>query len=510
MSQLSGFNSLPRELRDQIYEDYFAVEGGYVHNHKTNRLITAKGQNIDLNIRLVSRQIAAETRSLALEVNTITFSTVFDEDLRERAGHFNTLLEMIAKLKAVYLLRCSSRSGFVDKEVRDYAEEHFPEFLPVVEALQTSYVANSNSNVWKETPSRSRQFITSTLNTVAKRPCFKDTIERHHYWMRPGSEPGPDPVAVISHEHSPWTLPSSETISAMRETMSPYPVELSRRRQGSYWTGEKYRFSAATMAIAFLGSISTETRLSIRKILLLEDHTSVAWPECHGQGLVTYCQENLKLRIERRVDLWRACLPSASTPLHAITGRALAYLREYKYDRIAASIVSRGEMGHGGVADWIMEALALESLGMPPKSFTLIIDGAAVPENSTQIFNVLQRDAAWQKAYQRCVIDAIDCQNAPIWLASRENNAYIMRGFSEALQAITDDKSSVKCNFSPGLVQDVDQVVAQGRSWNDAEWLVNWREMGELQADIHTSAPLPSWLDIRREDLLDEEGVERV
>ncbi|KAI4614485.1 hypothetical protein J4E83_007139 [Alternaria metachromatica] len=507
MTLLKGFHKLPRELRDQIYEEYFTLEGGYRYNHKTNKLLTAKGEAIHLSIRLASRQIAVETRGLALKLNTISFSTVFDEDLRERAGHFNSLLTMISDLKSKYLVWRSSRSGLIDDGVRDYVEDHFPEFLPVIRTMQLSDINNSDSNSWKESPSQSRRFIASTLKTIAKQPCFGEVIERHSYWTAPGSEPGPDPMAVISCEHSPWILPSSETISAMREIMLPYPVELSRRRQGSYWTREKYRFSAATIAIAFLGSISTETRLSIRKILLLEDHTSVAWPECHGQGLVTYCQENLKLRIERRVDLWRACLPAASTPLHAITGRALAYLREYKYDRITASIVSRGEMRHGGVADWIMEVMALESLGMPQNSFTLIIDGAAVPDGSTQVFDVLQRDAAWQSAFQRCVIDAIDWPNPHMWLRCRENLAYVMRGFPEALQAISDHKSSVKCNFDTGLVRDVDQVVALGRSWTTDEWLVNWREIGD-QADIHTSAPLPSWLDLRWEDLLEGESMD--
>jgi hypothetical protein len=37
----------------------------------------------------------------------------------------------------------------------------------------------------------------------------------------------------------------------------------------------------------------------------------VAWPQCHAQGFIPFCQRNPKLRIER-VDLWKATLPAAS------------------------------------------------------------------------------------------------------------------------------------------------------------------------------------------------------
>lgn len=302
MTLLKGFHKLPRELRDQIYEEYFTLEGGYHYNHQTNKLLTEQGEAIHLGVRLASRQIAVETRGLAFKLNPISFSTVFDENLRERAGHFDSLLKMISDLKSKYLVWRSSRSGLIDDGIRDYVEEHFPEFLPVVRTMQISHINNSDSNSWKESPSQSRRFIASTLKTIAKRPCFGEVIERHSYWTAPGSEPGPDPMAVISCEHSPWILPSKEAISTMRGSVAPFSVEVNRRR-GSYWTRGKYRFSAATMAIVFLSSVPVKKRLDIRNIVLHEDHTAVAWPECHGQGLITYCQENSKLRIERRLDL---------------------------------------------------------------------------------------------------------------------------------------------------------------------------------------------------------------
>jgi hypothetical protein len=222
------------------------------------------------------------------------------------------------------------------------------------------------------------------------------------------------------------------------------------------------------MAIRFLGSIAAETRLAVRRLVLHEDHESVVWPESHGQGLILFCQENSNLRVERRISLWRTVLPSAFLPLHELMCRTPEALQEYKYDRVTPWTISRGHSKFGGVAGWIMEALALESVGMP------------TPEISTHIFDVLQRDAAWKSAYEQCIVAPISRLTAPRWLKIRENHAYIMRGFPEALQEICCGRSLVKCNFDTGSVQDIDQIVVQGRTWTESEWNGNWQTAGRL------------------------------
>jgi hypothetical protein len=166
-------------------------------------------------------------------------------------------------------------------------------------------------------------------------------------------------------------------------------------------------------------------------------------------------------------------------------------------------------MGYGGVAGWIMEALALESLGMPVGSSSLVIDGMPTPEISTQVFDVVQRDAAWQSAYERCIITPSSRSPESSWVNMRENDAYVMAGFPEALQQIVYGRSLVKCNFDIGFVHDVDEIVEQGRTWIERGWLDNWRATRQQQADIHTVAPLPGWLDLLREDMR-EDMVEEV
>ncbi|KAI4715118.1 hypothetical protein J4E89_000804 [Alternaria sp. Ai002NY15] len=508
MAEPQGFLKLPRELRDQIYEDYFTLEGGYHYNHQANKLLAAQAEVIDLDIRLTCRQVAAETRGLALKLNPINFSTVCDENLRQRAGRFNAIQIIISELKAKYLLWHAPLSGLIDSAICDYVGKHHSAFLPTIQTMQCFGRNGIGRNVdeWKEIPSQTRQFIASTLEAIAAKPDFEDAVSREPHWKGTAYTASPDPVPVVTHSHPPWMFPSEDDISDMLELIEPVSVEASYPKPWLYWDQEQYRFSAATAAIRFLESMPAETRLAMRNLVLHEDHESVAWPECHGQGLIPFCQENSDLHLERRISLWRTILPAASMSLCELQSQTLEDMQQWKLDRLTANMISQGHWGDNGVAAWIMEALALASLGMPAGAFNLVIDGMPTPETSAQVFNVLQRDAAWQSAYQQCVKtpDSQSCQLN--WIMVRENAAFIMRGFPEALQEICSGKSLVRCNFDTGYAHDVDQIVAQGRTWTLIEWRKNWHSTAQLQADIHTVAPLPSWLEIRQEKLLGRTG----
>ena len=470
MTDPKGFYELPRELRDQVYDNFFTLEGGYHHDHRTNKLLTEKGEMIDLNFRLASRQIAQETRGLALKLNAVSFSTAYDEELRERAGMFGTIL-------------------------RSIGNEQPRSFL---------HATNSTNYVWKDTPSLCREFIASALNTIAARPGFTDIVNQSRDWIGSEGYPNPAPVPIATHRHLPWLLLSTRDVEAMRNIIAPHPVEVSIGRPSRCWDKEKYKFSAATFAVRFLKSVSTLVRLEMRNVVLHENHVAVAWPECHGQGLIPFCQESSNLRISHRVNLWTGILPAASVPLVSISMETPQELVSYKFDRLRAHAVSRGDMGYGGVSGWIMEALRLPSLGMPTNAFTLVIDGEETPTNSTRVFDILQRDAARQLAYDECIGDRSKLPNQHSWLKIRDNEAYIMNGFPEALRAMHDGTSPVKCTFDIPPPHNPYVIVTQGRGWTHRDWLMNWRIMGQLQGDVHTGPPLPTWLDLRRRDMLSE------
>ncbi|KAL6405315.1 uncharacterized protein AUP68_11067 [Ilyonectria robusta] len=83
MSPKMNLVALPYEVRTQIFQEYFKVDGGYIYNGESENLITADRQPIDFSLRYTCHSIAEDTRQIPLAVNTITFSTVYRQDWRE-------------------------------------------------------------------------------------------------------------------------------------------------------------------------------------------------------------------------------------------------------------------------------------------------------------------------------------------------------------------------------------------------------------------------------------------
>jgi hypothetical protein len=274
---------------------------------------------------------------------------------------------------------------------------------------------------------RPTQWLTTM---IAARPNFSNVVTQSLYFADELEQP--DPRLVMNDPHAAWSIPTEEDIATMRACVEPCSIDATPACEAQYWDKEKYRFSAAATAIAFLNSVSTETRLQIRRQVLSEDRMAVAWPECHGQLLIILCQENPNLRIKRRVNLWHCILPAALAPPYT------AARNEHRiHDSISSGNVSSGYPGCGGVADWIMEASRLPAQGLPSNSFTLVIDVEPIPTASTRVFDVLQRDAVWQLAYEGCVNDPSIWPTPPGWLQIRESKAFIMKGFPEALGDIS-------------------------------------------------------------------------
>lgn len=166
----------------------------------------------------------------------------------------------------------------------------------------------------------------------------------------------------------------------------------------------KYRFSAASVAIKFLYSLPSNMRLHLRHLQLLENNVCVAFPESHAQGLIRFCVENPNLRVERRVSLWKAIFQQPSNYSdEGDTVNDLDLVPENQY-LLGKSDVDTGFSTvpiSNNLALWVMEAAALVPAGMPEDSFTLVLDGA--PDNDTllDVFtNYIQRDAAWQRAWE--------------------------------------------------------------------------------------------------------------
>jgi hypothetical protein len=228
------------------------------------------------------------------------------------------------------------------------------------------------------------------------------------------------------------------------------------------------------------------TRDNIRKIILIEDRESIAFPQSHGRGFIDVCRKHRQLKVERFVSLWRNAIPVSYKDISAYLHGDQNFLDHGLLDRhrCDAGFISQG------VGTWIMEARALPSLGMPQDSFTLVLDGDPLPDQTSRIFKIIQRDAAWQSALDICYDTGL--LPRPSWPDKRIYTAsFIHEEFPEAIGAISTHSSLVRTNFPVGAPYDVEQLLQEHEGWTPEDWEEGWQLHEPHQ--FQTEAPLPPW-----------------
>ena len=434
--------SLPSELRNLVYGYYLTAPGGYHYRYETNRLTEMDGTLIDLEFLYTCKFAAAEMHGLIFTLNTVKFSTFYNEATSDHAGqyHYMQLRDEGSRSRLLRAFR-----GCIDQDSCNKLEADFPQFLPVIRQLHGMGVISVDGladDSWGEAPSLYRRFVIRALEAL-----LEDAD-----WNMEGSNH--KTIEVVSLQHSPWLIPDSNEIADIRRSLQ-HNLHLLQSLQRT-----KYSFSAASAAIRFFSSMPASIRCRFRRVLLDENHVAAAWPECHVQGLLPYCQENGALRIERRVDLWRNALPAGASRMNGF------YCGQGRLRPLRAEYITRSCL-----APWIMEALALDDLGMPPQCFKLVFNGQPIPARSAEVFKIVQRDAAWQTVFEE---HRADHHNKMSWFETRRNAGYQMRGFPEALAAIADDTSIVSCNFSLASFDYSSSIRQAAQGWSMKEWEEQW------------------------------------
>ncbi|RMJ07700.1 hypothetical protein BHE90_002214 [Fusarium euwallaceae] len=146
MSSDANLLALPYEVREQVFQHYFKLDRGYFYDGESEKLVTADGQPIDLSLVYTCHSIANDTKHIPLSVNTITFSTVYREDWRERASGLAYILKCHHLLQAdmvYHLLR------FVTPEMYSQIGLQFPQSMPNIrEELTTELQFHEGTN-WR-------------------------------------------------------------------------------------------------------------------------------------------------------------------------------------------------------------------------------------------------------------------------------------------------------------------------------------------------------------------------
>ncbi|GJC99917.1 C6 transcription factor [Colletotrichum higginsianum] len=486
------FLKFPNEIRYHIYKDYLLLDKGYELNPHTNKLRISKGRPIQFDLMYTCKLVAMEMRGLPLTLNTITFSTFHPQSNIERAivgrfGHAISLLD--EELNANF--HETTPNLFHDKVVREISDA-YPAFAPVLDVMRNGQnkVLSHFCSPFGQTPSACRNFIHFTLDRiVSHRSLYQDDYDAFVNAL--DIPKGCPPLDEIVRGYNPafWGIPTQDDLDRL------YHIFGGRREVAVYCSKDdvfkdekppsdlrRFRYSAAAAAIRFLDSISQASRSYLRDIRLLEDRPSVANPECHGLGLIRFCQENPLLRVERRVSLW-------NTVFAGDLYRQTAWQARQPLTRILADQISER------IGVWVVEALALAAAGMPQDSFALVFDGDLKGDwKCEQIFQqVVLRDAAWQQAMDECFERGIlppqswaarrlDPRRALDWSVipgypDRDrpvNWCYLLDGFPQAMRDIVNGNSVVCCRFNPGKYWDIEMLIREQRPWSLEEWKFRW------------------------------------
>ncbi|KAK1635087.1 hypothetical protein BDP81DRAFT_430777 [Colletotrichum phormii] len=496
-----NFLALPRELRDMVYMNYLAVDGGYVCDSQAfidGKLRAGKhGGPIELNLIYACKQMAQETNGMALRVNQITFSTITSEGLRILASRFESLIARVDQ-KRNTIFRTAGHC--ISDEAYDELKGRYPHFIPVLDRLraeQGQFDTVPRHGSFGEATSVYREFCKDTPRAASL--CNPNAARILQRWGDFGTS-----LRMIDLSIPHWTIPTEDELNQLLASVGENPYHVIGLERGGDLS--IYRFSAASAAIYFLTSVPAAVRAQVRRIVLDEDREAVAAPECHGLGLIPFCQENPLLHVERRVNLWRNVLQANTmTPYDRINP-------EVRGTATARLLYSKDVTGL--VAKWVSEARAIVSAGMPAESFSLILDGEPAAQHASGIFQtVVQRDIAWQLAW-------IEAQNRQLFSvksvhqrrgersAAHSCDGYFYEDFPRAMADIANGdacSSIVQCNFDVGQVWDVERMIHDHRSWSPEKWKTKWPK--HEPALWETVPPLPEWMALLEENILghDEE-----
>jgi hypothetical protein len=507
---------LPRELRDQIYHYYLFSENGYAYNFEANKLVESNGMPIDLSLVFTCRQIAYEMDGLALRTHKITFSTFCSETTSKEAGLFHDVIAVKEEVQfrslkyLVYML--------LTPEMAQTAKEQYPMFAAIIDIWMED--KEPRWSLWR-LPSKCGEpwslfidFVRFTFKLLSKHPDFLKKAK-----AQPGlftnlvqfikeRLPGYQPVFDGEEKFRAVFCASqayNATLDFTDDSINPWDILDNQKLQdctatwvkGSVYNpgapGKyiKYAYSAASQAIRFMKSLSKSTILNLRNVVLLEDFQSVANPECHGRGLIPFCIENPCLHIERSVSLWQNAFPSDRM---VIAFRNQEIFREIepplgwaRQNKLSSRLVTMR------VGLWIVEAHLLPSLGMPKDRYTLVLDGSPTPEKSTEVFKIIHRDMAWQRALDLCY--ARGTLPKPSWLDRRAMPGFHYEILPAVIQSMSEESSLVRCNFDLGSPHSPEAFCSANSGWSTQDWWSGWNSHEPKSFD--TEPPLPPWYQLR-------------
>ncbi|RFN43416.1 hypothetical protein FIE12Z_12336 [Fusarium flagelliforme] len=419
---------LPSELRNQIYQDYFTVDGGYVYDGDTDKLVQPGGKPIDISLRSTCRSIALETQDFPFSLNTIKFSTVYRRDWQKQAVYLELVVMDYSHLQLAILqhlrhqitpdmyhnsgIDLGKHMAAVKAEVEKLIslEARYPS-VPYTfgnwrgrgksDFLRATRGCDSNSHLLDRA-------ISQVLRAFAER--YPEEFIAAVDQGKPGWSTSHSALDFFDLTFLPWAIPSLAEATALAEEWNLVQEEDDQipKWYKKTWLDTTYRgpifryrrrryFSASSVAIRFLNQITKRQRLCIHHLIINENRLSGPRPECHPLGLIPFYRENPKLYIDHRVNLWRSFIMRTQANSPEVTSVALHLEGVWEPDEededhymgphqvFMSSVIQ-------GFVDWLLvHTMEILDEGMSLASYSLTLDGDPDLNYSTEMFNTIMK-----------------------------------------------------------------------------------------------------------------------
>ncbi|KAF5558334.1 hypothetical protein FPHYL_7422 [Fusarium phyllophilum] len=516
---------LPLELRQQIYHEYFTVDGGFVYHGDSGKLVQANNQAIELSLRYACRAIAHETGQYPFTLNAITFSTLYRQDWGKQAELADYIMDHHTKFQDAMLTRLKRHitpEMYEDPDVK-YSEDRVPDdagesedsedsrAFEVLRELRSQPVTSWRwwgSTVISQCYADKTIFFSRTAEYLLRRVAEKDPREFSQAIgeILPGWADSHSVLEFFNLTFNPWAIPSVDEVkdkleelqlSSLWETPDRW-YQLREKLPG--YTGPEYRYqqkirlSAAAVAIKFLGQMSLQQRLYISKLILNEDRNAISSPGCHVLGLIPFFRENSNLVVEHRLNLWRNILPK-SVDLEcfhfALDDQGLDL---QGWDDIPQTHQARSYEIAKGVTNIIMHISKALTEGLPSRSYSLAIEGDPDLNHSTGFFSTIMKPyIVWLTANSDCVAQGLllppEHCNYPFDTRNSGKETTILRS-----------------NFTLDQPWNYEKII------EDSEYDITGMSLKSLMTGygfepgiVDVSTDILDWMEIKRENFLREE-----
>lgn len=134
---------------------------------------------------------------------------------------------------------------------------------------------------------------------------------------------------------------------------------------------------------------------------------------------------------------------------------------------------------------------------MPDGSFQLVFTGDPDLDKASEIFQIVQEDAAWQAALDLCY--ERNLLPRPSWRLQRRMHCFQADGLLEIMDQIVGGNSIIKCDFDLLPCTGVEELLKAHQGWTEKEWETNWVDKRDEDID---PGPYLNWEEIRLEPIL--------